>query len=141
MTDTNGTSPGELGGMIAGALALLGAAGAGLKWLAGWMSGREETRAARNARWEADLDQREREMENKLSASLARCEEHCAAIEAKFEKMRIAILLVLPELQRVAPYSPALKHARDLLRDTFPIPIDLPGDMAGMMDEVERITV
>lgn len=140
MADTNGTSPGELGGMIAGALALLGTAGAGLKWLAGWVGAREDARAARNARWEADLDQRERAMDDKLSASLARCEEHCAAVEAKFEKVRIVLMLVLPELQRVAPYSPALKHARELLRDTFPIPIDLPGDMAGMIDEIDRAT-
>jgi len=133
MNDINGPAPGELGGMLAGALALLGAIGAGLKWAAGWMAGREAIRADRLAQWEADLDARERAMESKLSDSLARCEEHCAAVEAKFDRMRLAILLVIPELQRVAPYSPALKQARDLLRDAFPIPLDLPGDMAGLI--------
>jgi len=41
--------------------------------------------------------------------------------------------IIVDELQRVAPYSPALKQARDLLRDAFPIPLDLPGDMAGLI--------
>jgi hypothetical protein len=126
MTNANGTSPGEIGGMMAGALALLGAVGAGIRWLAHWISGREETRASRNSRWEADLAARERAIEDKLSASLARCEEHCAAVEAKFDNMRMAMLLVIPELLRVAPYSPALKQARDLLGDSLPIAIDLP---------------
>ena len=97
------------------------------------MAGRDALRTDRLAQWEAGLDARERAMESKLSASLAQCEEQCAAVEAKFDRMRLAILLVIPELQRVAPYSPALKQARDLLRDAFPIPLDLPGDMADLI--------
>lgn len=138
MTDAGGSSPGELGGMLAGALALLGAIGAGLKWAANWMAGREAIRTDRLARWESDLDARERAMEGKLSDSLARCQEHCAAVEAKFDRMRLAILLLIPELQRVAPYSPALKQARDLLRDAFPIPLDLPEDMAGLITAADE---
>ncbi|SDC31296.1 hypothetical protein SAMN05444678_102274 [Sphingomonas sp. YR710] len=130
MADTGGTSPGELGGMLAGALAILGAAGAAAKWVIGWLSGREETRSTRNAAWERDLDAREKGLETRIAESLARCEEHCATVDAKFDKVRIAILLILPELQRAAPYSPALKRVGVLLRDVFPISLDQPDDMA-----------
>lgn len=125
MNDPGGTSPGEMGGLVAGTFALFGAAGAGVRWFVNWMSGREDARAARNAQWEADLATRERAIEDKLSASLARCEAHCAAVEAKFDDMRTAILLAIPELQRVAPYSPALRQARDLLGASLPIAIGL----------------
>ncbi|MDB5686372.1 MAG: phage terminase, large subunit [Rhizorhabdus sp.] len=47
--------------------------------------------------------------------------------------------IIIDELQRVAPFSPALKQARDLLRDAFPIPLDLPNDMAGLIEVVEEV--
>jgi hypothetical protein len=139
MSDPGGTTPGELGGMVAGVAALLGMIGAGLKWLGGWANKREENRATRNARWEADLDARERTIEEKLSASLSHCEGRCAAVEEKFDKVRIALLLILPELQRVAPPSPVLKQVRDLLRDIFPVPFGLPADIGAEISALDAL--
>lgn len=140
MTDTGGTSPGELGGMVAGALAILGALGATGKWLAGWLTTRSETRATRNARWEADLDAREHAIEARIAESLSKCEERCAVVDAKYDKVRIAILLILPELHRAAPNSPALKQVGSLLRDVFPISLDQPDDMASQIAAIDAHT-
>lgn len=140
MADTGGTSPGELGGMLAGALALLGAAGAGIRWLTGWVTGREETRAQRNAKWESELDAREREIEARKSADLSRCEDRCAAVEAKMEKLHTATLLLFIEVQHASPHSETLVQVRDLLRDTFPVFFGKPADMTANIDRIDAVT-
>lgn len=140
MADTGGTSPGELGGMLAGALAILGAIGAALKWFMPWLAERADrrvaSRAAGNREWEEKLRQREAEIDHRIAESLRSCEHHCERMRADVEKLRVAILLMLPELQRAAPYSPVLKRVGLLLRDAFPIPLDLPDDIAKPLGEL-----
>lgn len=140
MADTGGTSPGELGGLVAGVLAVAASLGTAIKWVMGWRAGREETRAARNAKWESELDARERAMEERLSGHLESCENRCADLQAKFDKMSLAILLVLPELARISPFSAALRHARDLLKDTIPALATLPPDMADVVTAIDAAT-
>ncbi len=145
MSDAGGASPGEIGGIVAAVFTGLGGAWAGLKWLLGWHEKRTETRAARNAKWEAELDTRERELDRKLEESLRRCEEHCAAMQGEVDqvkdharKMRGVIELVLPELAQVAPGSPTLALARLQLRDIFPVE-PMPADMAAELRKLNHI--
>jgi hypothetical protein len=48
----------------------------------------------------------------------------------------IVIRLVVPELNRVSPYSTALMQARDLLGAAFPTPYEVPPDMQAALDSL-----
>jgi hypothetical protein len=145
MADTGGASAGEIGGVLAGGVAILGLVGGGLKWLAGWAIKRDETRAARNARWEAELDEREKALEIKLADSLAQCERHCADIQAKFDNlfdesrvMRVVIELVLPQLEQFAPASPTIELARKMLAGIFKLREPTPADITAHIVTLDR---
>lgn len=140
MAETGGASPGEIGGVVAGAIAVLGVLGGGVRYLVGVINARGDTRASRNAEWERDLDAREREMERKLAESLRQCEAHCAVMQVKLDKTVMAVLLLLPEVTRAVPESPAIRQVRELLADVIPDKIEIPADMAAQLAAIDEKT-
>lgn len=65
------------------------------------------------------------------------CQKETAALRAISVRNDIVIRLVVPELQRVAPYSSSLQQARDLLGAAFPVSIETPADMLDMLDKID----
>lgn len=145
MAETGGMPPGEMGGWIAAILAVIGGPAAvakAVRWMSEHSSARRESRAAGNREWEAKLAAREAEQDQRMADSLRKCEEHCAAVTLRADKMFYVIGLMLPEVQRLAPESPLLRRAIPLLAEILPIPIDpeLPADMKATLARIDAAT-
>lgn len=152
----NGVSAGEIGGVVAGLVALLAALGKGAQWIFNWKGAREDARAARLKAWEDSLDRRERthreETEHELeqvSEALGKVREELGQLgrqsaeqSALLTVTRNALHLVTERLRQVAPDSPELEYAEVLLRPGFlaspPLPITMPPDMAELQRQVIR---
>ena len=153
MADAGGIPPGEVGGWIAGIAAVLALFG-GPKAVAKaveWIDARaERKRLSREEKidaWQAEVNEKERalsareaELDNKIADSLARCEAHCAQVTARADKMFYVIVLIFPEVRRLAPESPLLLHASTVLADILPLPLDLPADMQAQLDLIDEKT-
>ncbi|WP_347270977.1 hypothetical protein [Rhizorhabdus histidinilytica] len=126
MSEPGGVSTGGAIGLVAGLLALIGgpaAFGKAGAWLADRADRRRQSRADGNREWEAKLKAWEAELDERAAASLRQCEEQCAELRAVVEKMRFAMVLILPEVERFAPSSPLLQKASSLLAEILPVAI------------------
>lgn len=153
MADTGGVPPGEVGGWIAiaaGALALFGGPKAFAKAVA-WLDARAERRRLSREQkidaWQGEVAAKERalaareaELDGKIAANLAKCEAHCAQVTARADKLFYVVVLIFPEVRRLAPESALLQRASGLLADILPVPLDLPEDMQAQLDLLDRKT-
>lgn len=136
----------EVGGWIGAVVAAIGGPPMIVKSFQWWSERadrRRESRAAGNREWEAKLKAREDALDEKIASSLAKCERDCAAMRTTMAKMQLALVLITPEVERYAPQSPLLRHAKLLLaelRSVLPLPIDLPPDMQAQLDELDGET-
>jgi uncharacterized protein HemX len=131
-------SVGEVGGVFAGAVALLVALGHGMRWWLGWTDRRAATRSAKLDAWQNQLDQREKRIE-------AQQVEHWTRVERELELLRrehAALLggyqLVTAALRVADPDNDALRRADELLRSAFLLEPVLPGDMASIAQRIRR---
>ena len=74
---------------------------------------------------------------DKLEADSARCQQQTGELRVIITRNDLVIRLVVPELQRVAPYSTSLLQARDLLGAAFPVSADVPDDMAATLRTID----
>jgi len=72
----------------------------------------------------------------KVEIGHAKCEVETGELRTICTRNDLVIRLVVPELQRVSPYSTALAQARDLLGSAFPVPLDTPADMKAALDKL-----
>ena len=126
----SGVSPGEAGGVIAGAIAILAALGKGMAWLLNWQGARADARAARLKVWEESLDRREREHREKTEGRLK-------AMESKVSAVSAALFEAIGELQRLDPASPVLAKARQVLQAEFPVDPELSDEMKALLRRLD----
>lgn len=113
----HGVTPGEAGGVIAGALAVLASLGAGLRWLFTWTDKRALARDERLRRWEENLIAREKSYREEIEGQLAHTRTELGRVERELEALRAVLAVMASELHRHDPASPALTRALALLND------------------------
>jgi hypothetical protein len=130
----------EVGGMVGVVIAALGGP-ALIKWLVTYFTERRDklrdTRAAGNREWEAKLKEREDALDERIAEGLKSCEAHCAQLAATVDRLKLAVLLLAPEIARLSPTSPALRQVTELLADVIPVKFDIPADMQAMLDKLD----
>lgn len=131
LTMDNGVSPGEVGGVFAGVVALGAALGKAAKWLLNWQEAREKSNAARLRAWEKSLDRREREQR-------AETERRFHAMEEKVGMMASALFEAIAELQVLDPRSVALARAKIVLRKAFPVDEETPGNIEALVGRLDQ---
>lgn len=144
MPDPQSTvTAGEVGGIIAGATAVLYAIGRGVGWLLNFKEGRENSRAAKLQAWHDELAAREAKIDAKI-------EQRLGTLEADNERMaerqnellqlldhwRIAYRIIAAELVQVAPHSAALIAATAILNEPLPVPHTREDDRA--MNDIDE---
>lgn len=115
-------SAGEVGGVLAGALAALAAVGKGLAWLLNWNDTRRQDKEGRLAAWERSLVDREKAYREEIEARLDQVQEDLAAAKVLAEELTrnvstlvIAVGDLASELESHAPHALSLLRARTLL--------------------------
>jgi uncharacterized protein HemX len=131
-------SAGEVGGVFAGAVALLVALGHGIRWWLGWTDRRAATRSAKLDAWQNQLDERETRIE-------AQQLEYWARVERELEQSRrerAALLggyqLIATAMRVVDPDNDALRRADELIRSAFLLDPLLPADMVASVRSIHR---
>lgn len=135
--DTGGVSPGEIGGVFAGIVALLATFGKGFAWLVNLKGARENSRAARLAAWEKSLDRREEEQRAEQARARAEAEERMHTMERRMRLLSAALFEMVAEVQRLDPDSAALAKARGALIAAYPVEPELPEDMAWLAERAQ----
>lgn len=123
------SSPGEVGGIFAGVIALLYAIGRGVKWAFGWADRRLDKRTTELEAWHGRLAKREAEFEAAVNARLTVLERENRALRLSFQHVSAA-------LHQVDPDNPALVMAARILAQTIPLDPDLPSDMTDKLDKL-----
>lgn len=119
MTDYLPSSPGEAGGIFAGAVAVLGVIGAGLKWGLNWNDARAHSRAAKLDAWHHELEERERKLDDQQARYQKRIETRLAHVEMENRALGEALGLVTIALRGRDPANPALVAADDIIKNAF----------------------
>lgn len=129
-----GLSSGEVGGALAGVIAVGMAVGKGVAWLLNWRDVRAQTRAAKLQVWHDELKAREDALDRKIEARLA-------SFEQQVDKWRLAFHLVAAELLQRYPQSMALMQAQRILAEAFPMHLSdvaLPEDMERSLRQLDE---
>lgn len=129
MHDPGSPSPGEIGGIFAGIVALLATIGAGFRFLFNWTERRASSRAAKLEAWHNELKEREAKLDNEQTAFQARLEESVAQLGRENRALRLAFQLVSAPLRTLDPSNPALIRAEQLLQAAFPLDADISADL------------
>lgn len=127
------TSPGEVGGVIAG----LGVLGAGFKWLWTAIQGSRETRAAKLDRWHSELTERERALDAKIDARMEAMETQVKELTGAVDRWRMAFQLVASELLHLNPRSQAILQAQKILAEVYPVSLSIPDDMTETLNKLD----
>lgn len=136
-------SAGEVGGIFAGAIALIAAVGKGLAWLLNWQGERSDAKAARLRAWEDSLDRREKEARAAMELRFRGLEVAVIKLRRRTWAMRECLQEVTTELRVHAPDSAAADRAESMLRSAwaetldFDVPEDL-AELARMLDDDEE---
>ena len=111
---------------------------AGFKWVAGFITGRQDKREADlNAR-EARLDAEEAAQVTALKERLDRLEKTQAAQGRELEAHRVAIGILVAKVAREDPAAPELRQVADILGAAFPIHLHTPTDMTDTLEQLKR---
>lgn len=137
MPDPSGVSPGEIGGVTAGVIALLVAFGHGLKWLLNWNDARAHTRSAKLDIWQAELTKREWKLDEDREAYHDKVEKRLEEIDAQNQALRIAFDLVAAPLRFLDPTNPALARAEQILHAAFPLVPRIAKDMSETLGDLD----
>ncbi|MEV5033692.1 hypothetical protein MRBLMC3_002929 [Sphingobium sp. LMC3-1-1.1] len=132
-----GTSLGEAGGQVAGALAILYAVGKAFAWIINWRDTREQTRAAKMQAWHDELKSREDALDRKIEDRMASFEHQVGELTRVVDKWRLAFHLVAAELLQRDPQSKALLQAQRILSEAFPLNLAVPEDMVETLGQLD----
>lgn len=143
-TMSEGISPGEAGGVIAGIVALLYAIGRGCGWLFDRVSARIDKRAAalelerdQLAAWRASLDQEAKRYRAGIKGELEAVKLELGELRLQNMALASALLDVSLEHAELAPSSPVLVRLAEALRKAFKVPNEIPPEMAVLLARLE----
>lgn len=130
-------SPGEVGGIFAGLVALLALFGGGIKFLVNLGDARAQTRTAKLDAWHREIVERERAFEAKVDAHYRKIEADLDALEGRVEALRLAYEHVATPLRILDPENDGLKKAEQILQAAFPLVPRIPPDMGGSLNKLD----
>jgi hypothetical protein len=116
-----GVSPGEVGGIFAGVIAGFAALGKGASWLLNFRERQADSRSHKLALWHAELDAREKALDQKQEEYWSRIERDVAILKTQSSALRMAYELVAAPLRAIDPHNGALAQAEQLLHAAFPL--------------------
>lgn len=126
----------EASGLLLGALAFWKMLGVAISWVASWAERRESARETKLEKWHAELEERERRIDDGQTAYTARLEKRMQGYEEREEKsntrvqaLRLAFEIVAGELRAKDPVNKGLTRAEQLLAIAFPLEPASPNDM------------
>lgn len=136
-------SAGDVGGLFAGVVSLLGSLGLAARYLFGRADKAHAAEEKRLAAWRTSLDNRERNERLTRERRLARLEKAVAWLEQLTSDQREVLVKVAVELELHNPHSLALAAAKIQLTKRYPgfyEPVDdeLPDDQATMVARLDR---
>ena len=132
------TAAGEAGGIFAGVVALLYAAGKGTAWLLNWKDARAQTRSAKLQAWHDELDARERKQDDRDTKYQQHIEAQLRRNTVEIRVLRRAFDLAAEPLRRLKPDDPNLAMAQRLLSRAFPLDPSLPEDISVLLAMVDE---
>lgn len=109
------------------------AIGYGLRWLWEKITGLRETR-------EAKLAKREAELEKRVNDRLGHLETEIAGLKDEQEKSRVVIGILVAKVARDDPEAPELKQVERILGAAFPIAFGLPAEMREQLAQINAAT-
>jgi len=115
-----GVTPGEAGGVFAGAIAALGLAGAAIKWFWGEAKAAGLTRRQKLDRWHDELQAKQAKLEQDEAEYHARIEKRLNDLERESRALSRAFELVAAALRIRDPKNAALAEAERLVGEAFP---------------------
>ena len=129
-------SAGEVGGIVAGVLAVAAALGKAAQWV--WASYRDAgaSRSAKLDRWHDELTQREHALKAAIDQQLTQIRVIQAEQGKELEAHRIAIHVLVAKVARDDPHAPELRQVADVLGAAFPLHMEVPADMAAVLGRV-----
>lgn len=130
-------SAGEVGGIIAGGIAILAALGKGVQWLLGWFDKREVSRTVKLQKWHDELEAREQDLNSRIDGRLSSLEKRDEQRAAENLALRMVLAQVTGALKVKDPENPALKRAEQLLTASFPIDPMMPADFNAALTTIE----
>ena len=101
--------------------------GGGFKWL--W----DKLASARTSR-ERKIENREHEYVAKMEARIALIEQKLTDQGAELTNHRIALTLLIAEVERIDPGAVVLRQVKKILGASFPLQVDIPADMRATLD-------
>lgn len=119
VSDLPNVSPGEVGGIFAGTVAVLAALGKGIQWLFNWNDTRVASRSEKLQQWHDELTTREDRLEALQNELHAKIEQRLNAAERENRAFRQAFDLVVSALRQQDPQNPALIEAQNVLDLAF----------------------
>jgi hypothetical protein len=131
-------SAGEVGGVFAGAVALIVALGHGMRWWLGWTDRRAATRSAKLDAWQNQLDEREKRIDAQQAEHWSRVERELEVLRREHSALLGGYQLITAALRVVDPGNDALRRADELLRSAFLLDPLLPGDIATIAQRIRR---
>jgi hypothetical protein len=137
VSDPGGVSPGEIGGVFAGIIALLVALGKGFKWLLNWNDARAQTRSAKLDAWHRELIAEREKLDEERAEYQARVEERLKILERRAYALWLAFKMVEGRLRKVDPDDIVLVKADELLAAAFPLDPVIPPDMSANLGKID----
>lgn len=132
-----GLSVGEIGGIFAGVVALLGTIGGGVAWLIGWRDRQRDYFYQRNLLWEERLKQREATLEAEQQSHFERIEKRLDRAEQQVEAALNAYHLLAGALRAKDPRNPALAQADELLKAAFRLDPMTPPEIKALVSKID----
>ncbi|MEA3053568.1 MAG: hypothetical protein QOG72_2471 [Sphingomonadales bacterium] len=138
MVSNGNISAGEIGGIFAGAIALLATLGHGIKWLLGFTSAQQTGRQLKLDQWHRELTDRENKIEAEEVAYRVRIEGRLIELEGEQGKLLAICHQLAAAVRTLDPGSSALRPYDEMLRSAFRIDPSLPPEMIAELHEIDR---
>lgn len=136
LPDPGSPSPGEIGGIFAGIIALLATIGGGVRYLMNWTERRASRRSAKLQLWHDELVRREATFEAKRAEFEARLEATVSELRKENQALRLAFQLVAAPLRQRDPGNPALVRAEQLLVAAFPLDPEVAAEFETLLSQI-----
>lgn len=120
----------DIGGIVGGIVAVLGAVGAAIKWL--WDRS-TESRATREARIDAKEDEYVARLEKRLGVLEARVTHQ----DEELRKHAMALGILIAKVGRDDPDAPELATVARILGESFPLMTATPSDMIAAIEKLQ----
>ena len=137
-----GITPGEVGGTLAGIVALLALFGGGLKWLFNFAASRSDatisSRTEKLESWHKELNEREAEFEAKQKTYHEQIEARLTQVEATNRVLLRAVEMLSASLRVIKPDDMVLAQVTTMLETAFPVDLALPESMRAQLGAIRE---